>query len=137
MSDLYIHQYAPYPVLLQELIAKLKYKDGWFFSLDEDYDRGQHCVGLTLNIIVECRDSYAAGQPFCVRHLMPVPAAAYNEKSWRRWLFEQILLVERHEAAEFFEIDGKKPFAPHHLDGNDPYTVFEPGTDDQEAQLRR
>lgn len=34
---------------------------------------------------------------------MPVPAAAYNEQSWTRWLLEQILLVEKHEAMEFFK----------------------------------
>ncbi len=60
---------------------------------------------------------------------MPVPPAAYNERSWKRWLFEQILLVERHEAAEFFQVDGDRPFAPYHHDGNDPYIVFELSTE--------
>ena len=129
-------QEAPYPEALKELLAAIKYKEGWEFSLDEDYKRGQGCTGLTLNILINCPDSYS-DKRFRVLHLMPVPAAAYNKQSWRRWLFEQILLVERHEAAEFFEIDGKKPFAPHHLAGNDPYTIFEPGTDEQEAAHRR
>lgn len=129
-------QQAPYPEVLKELISQIKYKEGWSFSLDKDYDRGQGCRGLTFNILITCPDSYA-DRVTRVLHLMPVPPAAYNRQSWRRWIFEQILLVERHEAAEFFEIDGKKVFAPHHLDGNDPYTIFEPGTDEQEILHRR
>ena len=130
------NQSAPYPTALKELVGAIKYREGWSFSLDSDYDRGQGCRGLTFNILVTCRDSYA-DRVTRVLHLMPVPPAAYNKRSWRRWIFEQILLVERHEAAEFFEIDGRKPFAPHHKDGNDPYTIFEPGTEEQESAHRR
>ena len=38
--------------------------------------------------------------------------------------------VERHEACEFFQIDGERPYAPHHGPGNDPYIVFDHGTDE-------
>jgi len=131
-------QKAPNPEGLRDLVTRIRYKDGWSFTL-EDCDRGQGCSGLTFNILIDCPDSYGDRdlRRFRVLHLMPVPPAAYNAKTWRRWIFEQILLVERHEAAEFFEIDGRKPFAPHHKDGNDPYTIFEPGTDEQEEALRR
>jgi hypothetical protein len=64
-----------------------------------------------------------------VQHLFPVPPAAYDERSWRRWMFERVLEVERHEAAEFFVIDGERPYAPHHGPGNDPYIIFEVGSD--------
>lgn len=129
-------QKFPYPEALKEIVSNIKYKEGWVFSLDEDSDRGQGCTGPTLNIFVTAPDSYV-DRNMRVLHMMPVPAAAYNMQSWRRWVFEQILLVERHEAAEFFEVNGRKPFAPHHLDGNDPYTIFEPGTDEQEEAHRR
>ena len=61
---------------------------------------------------------------------MIVPAAAYDERSWRRWIFEQILLVERHEAMEFFQVGDDKPFAPSHGFGQDPYLVREIGTEE-------
>ena len=75
-----------------------------------------------------------------VNHYMPVPPAAYDGRSWRRWLFDQVLLVERHEAMEFFaltttsDVDGftydpVRPYAPSHGPGNDPYLVREVGTD--------
>lgn len=78
-------------------------------------------------------DSYDRTRDFHVVHYMLVPPAAYNEQSWKRWLFDQILLVERHEAAEFFQIDDFRPYAPHHGPGFDPYQIFEHG-DQQDAQ---
>lgn len=120
-------QLAPYPQELWVLVQLLHYRPGWEFSLVDDMDRGQGSKGLTLLITVRGYDTYnvAAGENYRVHHLMLVPPAAYNRRSWMRWLFEQILLVERHEAAEFFQIDEDRPYAPHHHDGNDPYTIFE------------
>lgn len=122
---------APYPEELAKLVAALSYRPGWRFVLG-DIDRGQGSEGLTLDIITQGYDSYhpERGEGYRVHHFMPVPPAAFDERSWRRWLFEQVLLVERHEAMEFFVIDGDRPYAPHHGPGNDPYIVFELGTDE-------
>lgn len=121
-------QIAPKPQALFDLVDKLRYKAGWTFNL-HDIDRGQDCIGLTLCILIETPNSYNPEQLRQVMHYMQVPAAAYNEQSWRHWLLEQVLLVERHETLEFFEIDGVKPYAPNHGPGNDPYIVFELTTD--------
>lgn len=123
-------QVAPYPALLDALVAKLSYRPGWEFDLTHR-DRGQGSEGLTLRIITVGYDSYHPdrGQTYRVAHYMPVPPAAYDERSWRRWLLEQLLLVERHECMEFFKIGAKRPYAPHHGPGNDPYIVFDHGTD--------
>lgn len=125
-------QKAPYPEVLHDLVRRLSYRPNWEVEL-ESIDRGQGSEGLTLVITTCGYDSYhpERGQKYRVNHFMPVPPAAYNEQSWRRWLFEQLLLVERHECCEFFRIDGKRPFAPHHGPGSDPYIVFERGTDEE------
>lgn len=125
-----IRQEAPFPDVLANLVSRLTYRPGWRFVL-ADIDRGQGSAGLTLDIVTLGYDSYHPdqGESYRVHHYMPVPPAAYDERSWRRWLFEQCLLVERHEACEFFVIDGVRPYAPHHGPGNDPYIVFEHGTD--------
>lgn len=120
-------QIAPYPEILKNLIDHLKYKDGWEFNL-EDLDRGQGSKGLTLVIRLTCQNSYYPESTFVVLHYMLVPPAAYNEKSWCRWLFDQILLVETHEACEFFLIDSHRPYAPNHGPGNNPYIIFDQGT---------
>jgi hypothetical protein len=99
-------------------------------------DRGQGSEGLTLIITVDTVNSYhvAEGERIRVQHYMIVPAAAFDGRSWQRWLFDQVLLVERHEAAEFFRIgrDGwngqRRPYAPSHGPGNDPYMIREIGT---------
>ena len=125
-------QVAPYPTILEDLVKRTKYKEGWRFTLTHT-DRGQGSEGLTLIILLHCKDSYHPERDFSVLHYMLVPPAAYDAHSWKRWLFDQILLVEQHEACEFFMIDDIRPYAPHHGPGNNPYTIFEQGTA-EEAQ---
>jgi hypothetical protein len=124
-----VRQEAPDPETLIALLARLQYKHGWTFTL-RDTDRGQGSTGLTLCILVTPPDSYNPDVRIRVMHYMPVPPAAYNERSWQRWLFTQILLVEQHEAAEFFKIGGQRPYAPLHGEGNDPYLIAELATDE-------
>lgn len=119
---------APWPDDLEMIVATLRYKPDWSFSLG-DVDRGQGSKGLTLSILIVTPDSYDHSSRRRVVHYMPVPPAAYDFRSWRRWVFNQIGLVEDHERAEFFELDGDKPYAPSHGPGNDPYMIREVGTD--------
>ena len=123
-------QIAPDPSVLSGLVEHLHYKDGWKFSL-ADIDRGQGSEGLTLIINLTCQDSYHPKRVMQVNHYMIVPPAAYDERTWCRWLLDQILLVEQHEACEFFEIDGVKLFGPHHQPGRNPYTIYEIGTEEE------
>jgi hypothetical protein len=120
-------QTAPDPGLLHDLVRKLTYKAGWQFTL-ADIDRGQGSEGLTLTIKITVPDSYKPGQDISVLHYMIVPPAAFNRRSWQRWLLTQILLVEQHEVCEFFKLDGHRPYAPNHGPGNDPYTIMDQGT---------
>lgn len=126
-----MNQTAPDPVDLYELVDKVAYRPGWTFSL-RDLDRGQGSEGLTLDIVTCGYNSYRPeqGQNYRVHHYMPVPPASYDRRSWQRWLFEQCLLVERHEAMEFFTVDGDHVYAPNHGPGNDPYIVAELATDE-------
>lgn len=129
-------QEAPYPVELAELVENFHYRPGWWCSLshmvrehvDPNDDKSEPLVaGLTLDIVTRGYNSYHPdrGQNYGVHHYMIVPAATYNRESWQRWLLEQHLLVERHEACEFFVVDEEHPFAPNHGPGNDPYRVVE------------
>jgi hypothetical protein len=129
-----MRQEAPYPQALADLVDSLSYRDGWpgqswRFSLLH-VDRGQGSAGLTLCIRITGPNAYHPEElPISVMHYMIVPAAAYDERSWRRWLFEQVGLVELHERMEAFLIDGERPYAPSHGPGSDPYLVRELGTD--------
>jgi hypothetical protein len=124
-----MHQIAPRPEELARLVDELAYKPRWEITL-ADVDRGQGSIGLTLCVLITTPNAYNHDQQRRVMHYMPVPPAAYNRDSWQRWLLEQLLAVERHEACEFFTVAGVKPFAPNHGPGHDPYTVVQLTTDE-------
>jgi hypothetical protein len=130
-------QSAPYPHALHDLVERLGYRAGWQFAL-RDLDRGQGSAGLTLVITTLGVNSYHPDETdYRVNHYMPVPPAAYDVRSWQHWLLEQLLLVERHECMEFFQIGDTRPYAPSHGFGQDPYIVREIGTEeDQRLSFR-
>jgi hypothetical protein len=133
-----MRQQAPFPEPLRELVGQLTYRPGWTFTLI-DTDRGQGSVGLTLDIVTSGYNSYhpERGPNYRVHHYMLVPPAAFDRRSWQRWLFEQCMLVERHEAMEFFVVDGEHVYAPNHGPGNDPYIVAElASTEDRDTSFR-
>ena len=124
-----LSQRAPYPEILAELVDDLQYRPGWHFQL-VNLDRGQGSEGLTFVVTTKDLDSYhpERGETYRVAHYFIVPAAAYDARSWRRWLLDRLLEVESHEACEFFMIGGVRPYAPSHGPGNDPYMIREMGT---------
>lgn len=137
-------QSAPFPDELADIVAGWSYRPGWTFRLahivrehvdPEDDHSAPLSEGLTLDITTSGFNSYHVdeGPNYRVHHYMIVPAATYNRESWRRWVLEQCLLVERHEAMEFAEVHGVKPWAPTHGPGDDPYIVRELATDEQRA----
>lgn len=124
-------QEAPYPEDLRRILDAFSYRPGWLFNLAV-IDRGQGSKGLTLDVTTKGYNSYhpERGYVYCVHHYMPVPPASYNRASWMHWLLQQCILIERHEACEFFVVDGEHPFAPHHGPGNDPYIIWMHGEDE-------
>lgn len=123
------NQVAPFPVELDLLVKTCQFRPGWSIALYPDYDRGQGSRGLTVSVVVDTVNSYEPHEAMRVNHLFPVPPAAYDARSWQRWLFERLREVDSHEAAEFYTVDGVKPYAPSHGPGNDPYLIRELGTD--------
>lgn len=149
MTDLTNTQVAPYPNVLEDLVAHLRYRPGWRVALedivrDPASSHGAEARGLTFIVTTLGFDSYhpERGETYRVNHYFPVPAATYNYASWQRWLLDCILKVESHEACEFFvleydegvregapdDADGlvrRRPFAPTHGPGDDPYIIHE------------
>ena len=110
--------------VLEALVPRITYKPGWSFDLCE-IDRGQGCGGLTLVIQAIVPDSVNDdGETVGVCHLMPVLPAAYDEESWLYWIFEQIQMVEAHEAMEFYRLDGVAPYFSEHAPGRNPYALM-------------
>lgn len=107
--------------LLKKIVSETKCLPGWSFRLMDDDG------ALRLVIRVEGVNNYNHDEPFVVNHVHPVPTTTYNEKSWRRWIFEQCRRTMNHELGESlrFGSDNVRPFAPMHGPGEDPYTVHE------------
>lgn len=126
-------QVSPWPDALFDLVQRLRYqRPGYAAHLYEDLNRGQGCRGVTLVIDAIVPNSYKPEHMIRVAHYFPVPAAAYNPRTWMRWLFDRLADVQRHELMEEFAIENPggelaRPFAPNHSDGNDPYSVRELG----------
>jgi hypothetical protein len=107
-----VMQEAPFPDELADLVAHLRYRPGWTFTLLPDHVRDRDAEGnvtsrgLTLDIVTLGYDSYhpERGETYGVHHYRIVPPATFNRQSWQRWLLDQVLAVEQHEACEFFAL---------------------------------
>lgn len=107
--------------VLRKVVAEAKYKPGYQFRLTEK-DGGR----FLYIIDTQCRDAYNPEQSMPLSHEHPVPmGVTYNEKTWRRWVYEQCRRVENHEIGEWLRWGEERPFAPLHGPGEDPYTVHE------------
>lgn len=124
------------PVELRALVAALRYKPEWEFDLVDDLDRGQGSVGMTFRVLAVTQDGYHPERERRVWHYMIVPAAAYDRREWARWLLDQLILIEQHEACEFFRFRfagagcDERPYAPNHGPGRNPYVIHELGRDE-------
>lgn len=125
-----LNQLAPWPQILEDLVVNAEYRPNWRLTLEE-LDRGQNSFGLTFCVYTLGYDTYNVdqGQTYGVVHYFPVPPAAYNEESWKRWILDRLIEVETHEACEFLQIRGTRPFAPHHGPGWDPYIIIHHGSE--------
>ena len=106
--------------ILARLVAGLTYKPTWQFRLQE-IQRGQGCEGLTLMISGRAPDSWDPSSEIEFLHLFPVLPAAYDEDSWKHWILECVLMVEKHETMEFLKFDGEATFFSEHAPGRNPY----------------
>lgn len=115
--------------VLRDVVASATYRPDWRLGLTEVH-RQVGGPGLRLDVLSVGYDTYHPdrGQTYRVRHSFIVPAASYNAQSWARWLFDRLVDIETHETCEFLVVDGKRPFAPNHGPGHDPYTVRELNT---------
>lgn len=105
------------------------------------YAREQHPSGYRFTFRRQDEDNFAILEIFSynpdtfnpsemryTRHEFIVPVATYNKQAWTRWVFDCIVKMEMHEITEWFMVDGKRVYAPHHGNGWDPYS-FWPGHD--------
>ena len=97
-----------------ELVAGLAYKPGWTFKLAGPMNR-------CMCVFVAAVDSLEPARRRTTQHQFEIPdEACVDSSTFARWAFDRLLQCEWHEAAEFFQFDGRRPFWPGHQ-GADPY----------------
>jgi hypothetical protein len=147
-SDGTINQHGPDPTPLRDLVRRLRPRPDIRVSIANDHDRGQGSHGMSLLVHLTHHNSYTDELRVTLFEF-PVPPAAYNMRSWRRWLFDRLGQVDDHERMEFFRLvpagredddvpddECERPYAPSHGPGNDPNIVREVSTvEDAETQF--
>lgn len=104
---------------LAALVDRIGYKSGWSFKVGGP-------SGRYLCVFARCPDSMRPGSVRTTQHMFEIPAGIdVNERDWCRWVLACLLQAERHEACEFLEFDGFRPFFPNHQDEGDPYEHVE------------
>jgi hypothetical protein len=105
--------------LLAALIEQMDGPPGWKFSF-------VRTGGAPFFMIkVPSRDNYDYSRKLTTLHEHSVPWAEFNEKTWKRWLFDKCLASMIHEMGEMVRWGDVRPFAPTHGPGECPYTLRE------------
>lgn len=99
-------------------VSRLTYKPGWTFKIGGP-------ESAYLCVFAQTADSGHPDRTRCTQHMFRLPDPIPDARSFARWVFDQLLLCELHEAGEFFQVDGFAPFYPHHQDEGSPYELVE------------
>lgn len=106
------------PANWPDFVGRLKYKPNWAFRIGGP-NNGFLCAFAT-NI-----DSMHPPHERVTQHMFALPTEPLDEHDAARWVFGCLLQAELHEAGEFFELDGFRPFFPHHQDEGSPYDLVD------------
>jgi len=113
----------PYPVgaleQLQGVLDRVTYREGWRFGLED------HGLFWALGIQVDEVDSTDGRSRAAPWHHRPIPREDRTVEEWERWVLDQVILAEQHEACEFFRVDGVQVYLPDHR--GDPYEIERKG----------
>jgi len=136
---------------LAGIVARARYKPGWEFFLTQGptfaASRPElvlagtglgmsasygNCAAIPdgLPLYVQVRmstpDSANPARRISITHTIPAPPLPRQMTGfdWQQWFFEHVIMaIERHEAGEFFDLAGWRPFYPAHGPGEDPYRL--------------
>jgi hypothetical protein len=100
------------------LVATLAYKPGWTFKVGGP-------GGRALCVFARTPDSLRPGIERTTQHMFELPAVIGGQREFARWVLWCLLQAEQHEACEFLQIDGQRPFWPNHQDEGSPYALVE------------
>lgn len=107
--------------VLDDLQYEIDYKPGYRFKFNRNDG--------SFSIYHTTENSIYPSEMRSTDHNFIVPMATYDRVNWIRWIFERIADIDNHERAEFYQVDGKRVYAPHHGNGSDPYFSWQLGSE--------
>lgn len=106
---------------IKELLTRIEYKEGWTFDIYSSLSI------YVFRIRVNTTDPHLSGRGktvgILIDHQFPIPPYPMTDDTILRWILDNIVLVEQHEACEFFKFDGVASFMPDHSPTGDPYRI--------------
>ncbi len=117
--------------VLETALQTITYKDGSRFALNRDDESNWARLDFFMHLPNAFRDDRADRY---TRFEFLVPIATYDQENWTRWVFVCIKGVEIHEICEWFRVNGERPYAPHHGNGEDPYVEWHPSDPERAAK---
>lgn len=106
-------------VSLMTELDYITYKPGWKFYVENIRGR------LNLVISTTTHDSYnPENADYHTAHYFELPYGAPPIEEYDPWVFECIMKVEKHEAMEFFQLRGKRIYAPVHSRSRGTYYLL-------------
>ena len=97
------------PLEMNELLKRFTYKPGWSFQvLDTFYSQ----VNFTMLVSYPAKDAFNPDHDIIVGARRPFRVPANEQMFWSQ-LLAVCDYMERHEAREWFKVDGEMPFNPH------------------------
>lgn len=99
------------------LVEQITYKPGWSFKIGGP-------LGRFLCIHARTPDSLDPSRVRSTQHMFETPEGL-DPQGFHRWCFARVLDAERHEAGEWYRVNGQAPFWPHHQDEGSPHEHVE------------
>lgn len=98
---------------------RLSYKPGWEFRFGGP-------EGRYLCVFATTMDSQDWSSTRCTQHMFEMPPEGFDDDhAAALWVIDRLLEAERHEACEFFKVDGRAPFFPNHQNEGPPYAFVD------------
>jgi hypothetical protein len=94
---------------LEAMLARVTYKPGWRLEIRPSPAQG---VQKALYVVAEIANSWRPEEDGYFGRSAPIPPSL-DKAAFYRFVFEEVLEMERHEAREWFRVDGVPPFDPH------------------------
>lgn len=91
---------------LKAILRAFTYRPDWSFEI---------VYGAIDTLVIQGRviDTDDFSKVILLNFSASLPEAVRPDFDWTCWLFDRIMEVERHEAQEFFKINGVKVYDPH------------------------